>query len=246
MPATGLGSLINTGTFEDCYVAGNLTVGTSGVEGASATGNIILAGNAIYFGSDTSSGYLRYEEGKVVIMNYGLYVSEVITFVNYCNGIYCLGDCETYPGGNPWITLMSDTSLYTGKTFTISSGATLNIADQNGLNINGKSLTEIVKEIIKNSVSISVVSNANDTTVTGGKGGVYTVTTTDTQNVSASQRIVCYTYTQPTAPGKFTTTETTGNPPSGTYYTYCDATKTDKNQTVTTSGSIKATITVAD
>ena len=91
-----------------------------------------------------------------------------------------------------------------------------------------------------------MVANGKDTTVTDNGDGVYTVKTTDTKDVSASQRIVCYTYTQPSAPGKFTTTETTGNPPSGTYYTYCDAKKTDKNQTVSTSGSIKATIAFKD
>ena len=246
IPANGIGGLVTQGVFDNCYVSGNLYVGTpASEESGAATGNIVLQGNNIYFGSDASKGYIRYEDGKVVIMNYGLYVSEVITFVNYCNGIYCLGDCKNYSGGNTFLSLMSDTIVYTGKDFTIQEGAKLKVG-KDDLEIDGQSLDVIIKGIIRDSVSITVDAYGNDTEVTGGTNGIYTVKTTDEMTVSAKQDIYCYFTTNPDGGTGYHKSLESYSPPSDSYlWTKCTDAKSEK-QKINTYGSIKATITIKD
>lgn len=248
IPANGIGGLVTQGVFDNCYVSGNLYVGTSASEeNGGATGNIVLQGNNIYFGSDTSRGYIRYEEGKVVIMNYGLYVSEVITFVNYCNGIYCLGDCKNYTGtgANNFLALMSDTVVANKKNFTIQEGSKLQVG-KDDLEIDGRSLDDIIKDIIRDSVSITVNAYGNDTEVTGGTDGIYTVKTTDEMTVSAKQDIYCYFTTNPDGGTGYHKSSESYSQPSDSYlWTKCTNAKSEK-QKINTYGSIKATITIKD
>ena len=208
-----------------------------------------MQGNNIYFGSEDSRGYLRYEDGKVVLMNYEFFVSGVNTYTVYCNGLYGLGESESFKndsGGNKFITIMSPIQLYKEKIFTINEGATLAITNEDDFTIGGTKIKEYIKNIIKDSVTISVTSAANDTTVSGGENGVYTVTTTDNTTVSASEDIYCYFRTNPDgATGYKSSAESYSQPSNDYLWTKCTSPKRETKD-VSTSGSIQATITVTD
>lgn len=223
---TGFGCSLTNGMFTTCTVKELLT----------CNGDISLSGrNVLYFGD--KGAQLSFSD-QALNTNASFYVtgSKLACKTIGCNKIE--GSAYVAPGEGGEITVAADLNAQNHSIL-----ATV-VTVKGTLWIGTDTLEQYIKKIIKDNVSVSVVANASDTTVTGGTNGVYTVTTTDNKTVTASQTICCYTYTQPSG-GYFSTTETTGSPPSGSYYTYCTK---DKSQTkdVSTSGTIKATIIVKD
>ena len=224
---TGLGCALTSGVFEECKVKTLLT----------CNGDISLSGrNILYFGDKGAS--MAFTDQVLSITAATVTCSNTLKCETLKTTSIMTGQSLENGGSNILnITGGIDTQSVTAESITVN---TLNI--KKGSDVYG--IDAYIKKIIKDSVTVSVASGANDTTVSGGENGVYTVTTTDNTTVTASQTICCYTDTQPSG-GYFKTTETTGDPPSGSYYTYCTKAKSEKKD-ISTSGTIKVTITVKE